>query len=84
MNMIRLKMLRKEKKFTQIKMQMLTGIDQSDYSKMERGLKSPTMENLIQFALIFNTSIDFIVGITEDRRPHPRNKAAVEIQEKFL
>lgn len=33
--MNRLKELRKEKGYTQIKMQMLTGIDRSDYSKIE-------------------------------------------------
>ena len=31
--MDRLKALRKEKGYTQVKMQMLTGIDQSDYSR---------------------------------------------------
>ena len=35
--MSRLKDLRKEKSYTQIKMQMLTVIDQSDYSKIESG-----------------------------------------------
>ena len=35
--MKRLKNLRLEKGYTQIKMQMLTGIDQSDYSKLETG-----------------------------------------------
>ena len=38
--MSRLKELRKEKGYTQVKMQLLTGIDQSDYSKIE-------MENAI-------------------------------------
>jgi len=35
--MSRLKELRKEKGYTQVKMQLLTGIDQSDYSKIENG-----------------------------------------------
>lgn len=35
--MSRLKELRKEKGYTQIRMQHLTGIDQSDYSKIENG-----------------------------------------------
>ena len=35
--MNRLKELRIERGYTQIKMQMLTGIDQSDYSKIECG-----------------------------------------------
>ena len=33
--MSRLKELRKEKGYTKVKMQLLTGIDQSDYSKIE-------------------------------------------------
>ncbi len=33
----RLKQLRKERGYTQVKMQLLTGIDQSDYSKIENG-----------------------------------------------
>ena len=37
--MHRLKELRLEKKYTQVKIQMLTGIDQSDYSKMEKGTR---------------------------------------------
>lgn len=32
-----MKRLRKEKGYSQVKMQMLTGIDQSDYSKIETG-----------------------------------------------
>ena len=40
--MSRLKDLRKKKKFTQIKVQMETGIDQSNYSKIERGIKEIT------------------------------------------
>ena len=35
--MNRLRTLRKERGFSQVKMQMLTGIDQSDYSKIEAG-----------------------------------------------
>lgn len=45
MAMTRLKVLRKEKGFTQIQMQMLTGIDQSDYSKIESGKRYFTFEH---------------------------------------
>ena len=43
--MNRLKELRKEKGFTQVKIQMLTGIDQSDYSKIESLIKRLEEEN---------------------------------------
>ena len=36
--------LRTERKFSQVKMQMLTGIDQSDYSKIETGKRNMTFE----------------------------------------
>ena len=42
--MSRLKDLRIERGYTQIKMQMLTGIDQSDYSKIENEKRYFTFE----------------------------------------
>lgn len=42
--MTQMKQLRKEKGYSQVKMQMLTGIDQSDYSKIETGKRNMTFE----------------------------------------
>ena len=42
----RIKKLREKKGYTQVKMQMLTGIDQSDYSKLERGIRSVSYTHL--------------------------------------
>ena len=47
--MNRLKDLRKERGYTQIKMQMLTGIDQSDYSKIENGKRYLHLNNVLKF-----------------------------------
>ena len=49
--MSRLKELRKMRGYTQIKMQMLTGIDQSDYSKIENGKRYYTFEQCKKIAL---------------------------------
>ena len=54
--MERLKNLRKEKGYTQIKMQLLTGIDQSDYSKIENGKRYYTFEQCKRIALALTTS----------------------------
>ncbi len=70
----RLKNLRKEKGFTQIKMQMLTGIDQSHYSKMERGKRYYTYEQLRKIALVLDTSMDYLAGITDEKKPYPRRE----------
>ncbi len=56
--MSRLKDLRKSKGYTQLKMQMLTGIDQSDYSKIESGKRYLTFEQCKKIAIALDTSMD--------------------------
>lgn len=73
-NMSRLKDLRKEKGFTQIKMQMLTGIDQSDYSKIEAGKRHYTFEQCRRIAIALGTSMDYLAGLTNEKKPYPQNK----------
>lgn len=70
----RLKNLRKEKGFTQIKMQMLTGIDQSHYSKMEKGKRYYTYEQCRKIALALGTSMDYLAGLTDEKAPYPRRE----------
>ena len=70
----RLKALRKEKRYTQIQMQFLTGIDQSDYSKIETGKRNMSFEQCRRIALALETSMDYLAGLTEDPTPYPRKK----------
>lgn len=72
--MTRLRELRKEKGYTQIKMQMLSGIDQSTYSKLELGKRNLSFEQCKRLALILETSMDYLAGLTNDPRPYPRTK----------
>ncbi|MBP3389301.1 MAG: helix-turn-helix transcriptional regulator [Clostridia bacterium] len=68
----RLRALRKEKGYTQVKMQMLTGIDQSDYSKIENGKRYYTFEQCRRIAAALNTSMDYLAGETDVKTPYPR------------
>ena len=70
--MNRLKELRKQKGYTQIKMQMLTGIDQSDYSKIESGKRYYTFEQCRKLAIALDTSMDYLAGLTDEKNPYPR------------
>ena len=72
--MNRLKELRLEKGYTQIKMQLLTGIDQSDYSKIENGKRFYTFEQCKRIALALDTSMDYLACITDEKAPYPRKK----------
>ncbi|MGE4548251.1 MAG: helix-turn-helix domain-containing protein [Intestinibacillus sp.] len=64
--------MRKEKGYTQIKMQILTGIDQSDYSKLENGARYMTFEQCRRIALALDTSMDYLARLTDEKRPYPR------------
>ena len=72
MVMNKLKKLRLERGYTQIKIQMLTGIDQSDYSKIENGKRYYTFEQCRKLAVALDTSMDYLADLTEDPRPYPR------------
>ena len=71
--MSRIRDLRKEKGFTQVKIQMLTGIDQSDYSKIESGKRYFTFEQCRKLAIALDTSMDYLAGLTDEKKPYPRN-----------
>ena len=70
--MNRLKALRKAKGYTQTKMQMLTGIEQSDYSKIETGKRYYTFDQCRRIALALGTSMDYLAGLNDDPRHYPR------------
>ena len=70
--MSRIRDLRKEKGYTQIKIQMMTGIDQSDYSKIESGKRYFTFEQCRKLAIALDTSMDYLAGLTDEKKPYPR------------
>jgi transcriptional regulator with XRE-family HTH domain len=72
--MSRLKELRKKRGYTQLKMQMETGINQSDYSKLETGKRYYTFEQCKRIALALNTSMDYLAGLTDVEDPYPRSR----------
>ena len=71
----RLKQLRKKRGYTQVKMQMLTGIDQSDYSKIENGKRYFTYEQCRKIAIALDTSMDYLAGLTDEEKPYPRTES---------
>lgn len=72
--MSRLLELRRARGYTQIKMQQLTGIDQSDYSKLETGKRYYTVEQCKRIALVLHTSTDYLLELTDIVEPYPRKE----------
>lgn len=61
-----LRKLRKERKLTQIGLQMRTGIEQSLLSKYETGERIPPTDVLMILADFYNVSIDYILCRTDN------------------
>ena len=57
----RLKELRKSRGYTQVSIQMQTGIEQALLSKFENGERIPPTETLVHLADFYNVSIDYIL-----------------------
>ena len=63
----RLKQLRENTGITQDDLAKLLNLTQSTIAYYESGRKMPTLENTILIAKIFNTSLDYLVGISNYR-----------------
>ena len=48
--------------------------DQSLYSKYERGERVLPLEYAIRLAVFYKTSTDYLLGLTDERKPYPRKK----------
>ena len=62
----RLKLLRKSRGYTQVTLQMHTGIEQALLSKYENGERVPPTETLLCLAEFYNVSIDYILCRTNN------------------
>ena len=69
-----LKLVRVTRDFTQLKVQIETGISQSVLSKYECGELMPTSENLMILAKFYGTSVDFLLDLTDTQTPYPAKK----------
>ncbi len=61
-----LKKLRKSRGYTQIAVQMKTGIEQALLSKFENGERTPPTETLVRLADFYGVSIDYILCRTDN------------------
>lgn len=48
-------------------------IRQNTYSQYENGQRQIPLDILIQLARYYNTSTDYLLGLTDVKKPYPRN-----------
>lgn len=70
----RIRDLREDKDLNQTEVAKVLGMSQTGYSKYETGENDVPTAILIKLAKFYNTSTDYILGITNNKNAYPRIK----------
>ena len=70
----RLRDLREDRDLSQEQVASFLGMKQPQYSRYERGLRDVPTDVLIRLAKFYNTSTDYILGLTNDSAPYRQVK----------
>lgn len=68
----RIKDLREDKDLSQTEIAKILNMSQTGYSKYEVGTNDIPTKILIQLAKFYNTSVDYLLGITDEPKPYKR------------
>ena len=71
---LRLKDMREDRDQTQEQMAAFLGCSQQTYSRYENGKAQMSYQALDRLADYFGTSVDYLLGRTDQRAPYPRRK----------
>ena len=69
-----LRALREDRDINQTTMAKTLKVHQTTYSDYELGKLNIPTDVLVKLALFFNTSVDYILGLTDEMKPYPRKK----------
>lgn len=69
---LRIRDLREDKDLTQAKLAELLGCTQQTYSRYESGEITIDIYNLVKLAEFYNTSCDYLLGLTDIYKPYKR------------
>ena len=70
----RIRNLREDSDFSQKKVAEFLNCSQQAYSNYELGQRDIPISVLRQLALLYQTSVDYLIGLTDERKPYPRAK----------
>ena len=70
----RLKDLREDRDLKQSDIEDILGIEQTVYSRYERGYQTIPIKFLLELADFYKTSTDYLLGRTNEFKPYPKIK----------
>lgn len=68
----RIRALREDRDWTQQQVADLLYINRRTYGAYENGVNAMSPEILIRLAEIYETSVDYLLNLTDERKPYPR------------
>ena len=74
----RIRDLREDKDLTQKQIGQVLNMSQTGYNQYEIGKNDIPTKILIELSKFYNTSVDYILGLTNEKKPYPRNKNTLE------
>jgi len=69
----RLKEIREDKDYKQIDIANYLEITQVQYSRYETGVRLIPINHLMKLAKYYNVSVDYLIGLTDERKPYPKS-----------
>lgn len=73
LHILRFKDLREDKDKLQKDIALLLKVTQPQYSRIELGINQASYEQLTILANFYNTSTDYMLGLTNIKKPYPKN-----------
>ena len=73
--MERLRDMREDRDLYQSDIAKILNVSQQTYSRYENDDISIDKDSLIKLALFYNTSVDYLLELTDERKPYPRKKS---------
>lgn len=67
----RMRDLREDKDMTQVQIAKILHCSQRAYSNYERGVVDISTKSLIELARFHGTSVDYLLELTDEKRPYP-------------
>lgn len=74
LNIDRLKEIRQDRDLQQVDIAKVLKTSQVQYSKYERGIRVMPIDKIAMLAKFYDVSIDYLLGLTDIRKPYPKSK----------
>lgn len=69
---LRIRDIREDRDLTQLEIAKILNCTQQTYSRYETGEITIDINNLEKLALFYNTSVDYLIGLTDNPNPYER------------